>query len=151
TVLRLDGTLAADFLAAANDQVKALAWQADGKLLVGGAFTQVNGVTRFHVARLNSDGSLDKAFDVTEGADDEVDVISLDPQGRIMIGGKFSILGQFYLPGLARVNSDGTVDESFNPDINGTVINDVLVQPDGKVLVSGDFKFIDGVTREGVA
>ena len=44
-----------------------LATQPDGKVVIGGTFTSVNGVTRNHIARLNADGLLDRTFQ--EGMD----------------------------------------------------------------------------------
>ena len=52
-----------------NGEVKAMALQADGKLLVGGGFTTVKGLPRFGLARLNADGSGDPAFDAGTNAD----------------------------------------------------------------------------------
>ena len=49
-------------LAGANDGLFAVALQADGKVLIGGEFTTVNGTARGHIARLNADGTLDTAF-----------------------------------------------------------------------------------------
>ena len=46
-----------------NGEVDATILQPDGKLLIGGHFTKVNGVTRQSVARLNPDGTLDTSFD----------------------------------------------------------------------------------------
>ena len=67
--VNLDGTLDTTFDPEPNGQVLAMAVQPDGKILIGGAFTSVqpNGAakatTRNHIARLNSDGSLDTGFD----------------------------------------------------------------------------------------
>ena len=51
---------------------------------------------------------------------------------------------------IARLNADGSVDASFNPDANGAV-NSLAVQPDGKVLVGGFFTTIGGQTRNNIA
>lgn len=48
--------------AAVNGTIKTIALQTDGKVLIGGLFTQVNGTTRSYLARLNVDGSLDGSF-----------------------------------------------------------------------------------------
>jgi hypothetical protein len=45
-----------------NQQIRALAAQPDGKIIIGGFFTTYDGQTRNRIARLNSDGSLDTSF-----------------------------------------------------------------------------------------
>jgi hypothetical protein len=52
----------------ADDDIVALAQQADGKILVGGDFTTIHGSTRSGVARLNPDGSIDAGFQIGSGA-----------------------------------------------------------------------------------
>ena len=47
----------------ANDTVDALALQPDGKIILGGDFTRINGIPRFRIARLNTNGSVDTSFD----------------------------------------------------------------------------------------
>ncbi len=71
-------------------QVWAVAEQANGKILIGGNFTSVNGVSRKNIARLNQDGSLDTSFNPGIGPDDEVLTIEIAPNGTILAGGKFS-------------------------------------------------------------
>ena len=57
-----DGSLDATLNPGANDYVSAIAQQPDGKLLVGGAFTQIDGLTRSRIARLNGDGTPEPDF-----------------------------------------------------------------------------------------
>ena len=58
----LTGTLDEDFNPGASNPVYTLAVQADGKIVVGGAFITLGGETRYYIARLNPDGTLDTAF-----------------------------------------------------------------------------------------
>src|SRR5437588_12536994 len=79
----------------ANDVVRVVVVQSDGKILIGGDFTTLspNGgaaVTRNHIARLNPDGTLDTAFD--PNADSYVDSIAVQADGKILIGGDFTTL-----------------------------------------------------------
>jgi hypothetical protein len=46
----------------ANNSVRSIATQSDGKILVGGLFTIIGGQFRNRIARLNVDGSLDTTF-----------------------------------------------------------------------------------------
>ncbi|MCP4849056.1 MAG: hypothetical protein GY899_14035 [Verrucomicrobiaceae bacterium] len=93
---------------------KCLAVQPDGKSIVGGAFTAVDGVNRNRIARFNIDGSLDVSFDPGLGFDDEVLAVALQPDGKVLVGGKFKRFNNVWRKGLARLNSDGTLDWSFN-------------------------------------
>src|ERR1700741_3192713 len=61
----------------ADATIHALALQPDGSTLIGGAFTRFNGVPRNHLARLNSDGSLDPTFDPRPGIVDSFGASSL--------------------------------------------------------------------------
>src|SRR5262249_345840 len=62
--LNPDGSVDNAFDPNANDIVYGVAVQADGKILIGGAFTTLNGgaITRNHIARLNANGTIDMAF-----------------------------------------------------------------------------------------
>jgi hypothetical protein len=75
----------------ANDDVIALAVQADGKILVGGFFTFIGGQTRNNMARFNPDGSLDTSFN--PNANSEVDALAVQADGKILVGGVFTFIG----------------------------------------------------------
>lgn len=134
--------------AGANDLVRALAVQADGKILLAGDFTQVNGVDRPRIARLNADGTLDLSFDPGMGPDDAVRALALQPDGRIILGGSFITVNNLFSLGVARLLANGQVDPDFVP---GWAANDFVgalaLQPDGKVWVGGAFTWFDGVGR----
>ena len=94
--LNADGSLDTGFNPGANDEVFALAVQADGKILVGGAFTMLGGggtgmTPRNHIARLNADGSLDLSFN--PGASSAVYALAIQPDGKILVAGAFGMLG----------------------------------------------------------
>ena len=120
-----------------NDTVRAIAVQPDGKVIIGGDFTQVEGVTRNRIARLNADGTLDTGFDpnVTAG---NVNSIVLQADGRILVGGNFSQVGGQQRNNIFRLNTDGTLDMNFAPPVQGSVFT-IAVQTDGKILVGGFF------------
>ncbi len=68
----------------ANVWVYSLSVQADGKILLGGGFTTVGGVSRNNVARLNADGSVDTAFD--PNANSFVYSLGVQADGKILLG-----------------------------------------------------------------
>src|SRR5690606_1484583 len=75
----------------ANGPIDTVALQPDGKVLVGGRFTQLGGQPRNRLARLNPDGSLDATFD--PGANSFVYSVALQPHGKVLVGGYFTQLG----------------------------------------------------------
>ncbi|MBL6763840.1 MAG: immunoglobulin domain-containing protein, partial [Verrucomicrobiae bacterium] len=128
-----------------NGTVLGTAVQPDGRILVVGQFSQVTGTTRSYAARLNADGSLDPSFDITAFHYGH-DVAVLD-DGRILIGGRGTMLGRNYL---VRLHPDGTLDTNFNHTVNQPVYH-VLPQADGKVVISGQFSSVDSVNKTGIA
>src|SRR5438876_706322 len=149
--LNPDGTLELGFNPGANDVVDALAVQADGKIVVGGFFTTLGGggsgtSVRNHIARVNPDGTLDTSFD--PGANAEITCLAIQADGKILVGGSFTTLGgggtgTFVRNRIARLNPDGTLDMTFNPGANDR-ISAIALQPDGKILVGGNFRSLGG-------
>ncbi|MBU1721070.1 MAG: T9SS type A sorting domain-containing protein, partial [Bacteroidetes bacterium] len=134
-----------------NDKVSRVIIQPDGKILVSGNFTSYNGTTRRRIARINTDGSLDATFNPGSGFDYTVRTIALQADGKIIAGGYFSSFNGSTNNGLIRLNSDGTKDNSF--DI-GTgfdfYIYEILVQPDGKIVLGGDFEHYNGTIQSKI-
>jgi uncharacterized delta-60 repeat protein len=155
--LNSDGSLDTGFLnglAGANNTVNAIALQPDGKVLIGGAFTSLNGVARNRIARLNSDGTIDTGFlNGLAGANNVINCIALQPDGKILIGGTFTSVNGTGRNRLARLNSNGSLDTTFLNGMaaaNGTV-NSFAVQCNGQVLIGGAFSTINGVGRNRIA
>ena len=80
-----------------------MAVQPDGKILIGGYFTSVGGVSRNKIARLNADGTLDISFDPGDGANNSVNSVALQSDGKILIGGDFTTVGGVSRNGIARL------------------------------------------------
>jgi uncharacterized delta-60 repeat protein len=146
------------FNATTNGAVHAIAVQADGKVIVGGAFTQVNAVTHGRLARLNADGSLDATFTTGVTAGSNVYALAVLPDGHILVGGDFSQLAGIPKARIARLMPDGSVDSTFTTTVANDLapafgqIDVILVQPDGKILIGGGaFNLVNGVARSGLA
>ena len=133
-------------------QIYCIAVQTNGQIIIGGYFTQYNGVNRSHIARLNTDGSLDASFDPGVGPNDGVLVLVLQSDGKILIGGKFALLNDVWWPQPARLRSDGSVDISFNTSSAGAYSQayGMALQADGKVIAGGSFQ-VSGTNRNYVA
>ncbi|TGE26387.1 T9SS type A sorting domain-containing protein [Hymenobacter metallicola] len=127
--------------------------QADGKVLVGGRFWQINGQTAGNVARLNPNGTLDPSFQL-DGVDGEVEKIAVRPDGRIVLGGTFARVGIQASPLVAQLLANGSPDASFaaptyvslSSSAVSSSVNALAVQPDGGVLVAGPVIGMDGYT-----
>lgn len=87
----------------ANDTVRCIALQDDGKIIIGGDFTSYNTIPVNRIARLNKDGSLDTSFDPGTGADDSVYSIALQSDGKILIGGAFTHYNDISINHIARI------------------------------------------------
>lgn len=129
-----------------------IAVQTDGKIIIVGSFTTYHGVVRNRVARLNADGSLDAGFNVGTGPNDDVSTVALQSDGKIVIGGLFSMCGNTACSRIARLNTNGSVDVSFAPGngANGTVTT-IAIQSDQKIVIGGEFTTFDGSARSQIA
>jgi len=145
--LNADGTLDGTFDPGSGldrlSVVRSVVPQADGKVIIGGNFTAVQGMNRNRIARLNADGSGDASFNPGSGADFEVLAVAPQPDGRVLICGRFSTINGVDRFNAARLNSDGTLDASFVPP-TGTNLYDsaystMALQTDGQVMLGGYF------------
>jgi uncharacterized delta-60 repeat protein len=140
-----------------------LAAQPDGKILVAGGIEYISetptsyfGPERKGLARINVDGTLDTSFVnprvLNGGTRGVVNALHLQPDGKIIIAGVFLNVGDDGLirNRMARLNSDGTLETSFNPNLNSDA-NAMAIQSDGKILVGGSFTTVGGVTRNRIA
>jgi len=126
--------------------------QSDGKIIIGGNFTSYNGITRSRIARLNTDGTLDTSFNLGTGADNVVYTTSIQSDGKIIIGGDFTTYNGIARNRIARLNTDGTLDTTFNPGIGvSALVWTTSIQSDGKIFIGGDFTTYNGITRNRIA
>ncbi|MFN7847392.1 MAG: T9SS type A sorting domain-containing protein [Bacteroidota bacterium] len=130
--------------------------QNDGKIIIGGDFSYTNGITAQHIARLNTDGSLDTTFNPGTGADNVITKISTQSDGKILISGYFTSYNGIARKSIARLNADGSIDTTFSPGTGtGTAQNTwvycTAIQSDGKIIVGGNFNSFNGTARNGVA
>jgi|GEM_PF-790024 len=114
-----------------------------GQIIVGGKFTQYNGnaAAADCLVRLNPNGSLDNTFNAGgSGFNGPVLSVAVQPDGKILVAGEFTQYNGSSVPSkLVRLNSNGTLDNSFSAGGFNGLVTKVLVQPDGRVLVGGSF------------
>jgi uncharacterized delta-60 repeat protein/uncharacterized repeat protein (TIGR01451 family) len=149
-----DGTLDTSFNPGlgANSTVWAIAQQSDGKIMVGGEFTSVNGTNRNYVARLGTNGVLDATFDTSNGPNGPVFALAVQLDGRVVIGGEFTAVGGVPRNHIARLNADGSLDMTFDPAAGADdIVYAVAVQTDGRIVIGGAFRNVQTLSRRSIA
>jgi uncharacterized delta-60 repeat protein len=149
-----------------NSEIYTMALQNDGKIIIGGHFTSINGIARVGIARINSDGSIDPTFDPGTGVLGVYNSCTspslpgrmlIQNDGKIIIGGQFTCYNGIARKSVARLNSDGSLDATFDPGsgtggYNGNSgINTMALQSDGKIIIGGQFTTYNGIARNNLA
>ena len=120
----------------------------NGQVLAMGDFDRFNGAVANNLVRLTSTGAVDATFNPGAGANNYVGNAALLPSGKILIAGYFSRYNGTARNGLARLNADGSLDATFLPTLGpNSSIDNLTVQPDGKILVAG-YLFTNGNPTE---
>ena len=154
--LNADGTLDTSFNPGmgynSSDVVRTTSIQSDGKIIIGGQFTTINGNARKNIARLNTNGLLDTSFNPGTGVNNFVYTTSIQSDGKIIIGGKFTSYNGILKNGIARLNTDGTLDTSFNPGTRGNSrVYTTSIQIDGKIIIGGQYITINDFAENNIA
>lgn len=132
-----DGSLDAAFSAVPANGAGEIVIQPDGKILLG---------TNQRVIRLNANGSLDLQFTIGLPF---VRGLALQPDGKIVIAASDGSL-----TGVGRYNPNGTLDATFRSGtlaLTNGIVNDVVLQTDGGILVGGSFTTIAADARPSLA
>ena len=117
----------------------------DGKLIVAGSMLDPGGaVTYYNIEKLNDNGTIDPTFDISTsfiGRNGYTSSLALQPDGKILVGGRFDTCDGNNSKSLARLHPDGSYDNTFTSPIYDTepVVNDILVRPNGNILIGGNF------------
>ena len=100
-----------------DDEVRSIKTLPDGKILIGGKFPSLG--VNVRIARLNSDGTIDSTLTVKPTFDIFLGMVKAEPvaNGKFLACGHFSDANGVQKQGLARFNSDGTLDNSFTTEV----------------------------------
>jgi uncharacterized delta-60 repeat protein len=153
--LNADGSVDTMFNPAVHDNpVYVLALNSDtSQIVVGGGFSGITDylshTTGPYIASLYADGRDDLLYDSVDPSATVFELV-MQPDGGLAVGGSFFNIGGQFESSIARLNADGNVDTTFNPNPDGTVYA-LALQPDGKLLVGGAFATIGGQTRNYIA
>lgn len=113
--------------------------QDDGKIILAGGFGSFNGWYTPNIARILPNGTYDTSFQNFQGASDVIQTGLILPDGRILIGGKFTGYNGKHTSLIALLNSDGVVDSVFNSHQNNSFdLRKMCLQSNGKIVIGGN-------------
>ena len=148
--LHADGSLDSSFLPEPEPGgcLRLIALQADGRLIVGVLNPTDTVATHCRMVRLHSDGGLDNSFRAGAAIDERVASLVVQQDGKVLLGGSFTSVRGAARAGIARLNADGSLDNTFDPAVRfyatASHIRSVALQPDGKILIAGIFSIQNG-------
>jgi photosystem II stability/assembly factor-like uncharacterized protein len=132
-----------------NNNVKKIYIQQNKKILIGGSFTSYNGQNRNRIIRLNEDGSIDGSFNIGSGFNGDVEFITQQSDGKILIGGSFTSYNGQNRNKIIRLNEDGSIDQLFNigSGFNDDVYNIHPISNDNRIIVGGKFTTYNNINK----
>ena len=134
-----------------DNDVYAVELQPDGKILVGGIFSSYSGVSANKIIRLNPNGTVDTTFSSGTGFNFSIWSFAVQPDGKIVVGGGFTTYSGQSANSIIRLNSDGSIDNSFSIGSGlNNIAYDIIEQSDGKKLVLGSFTSYSGQTHNRI-
>ena len=163
----VDTSFTASVFGNLNGIVYVTEFQSDGKILIGGQFTEVQGYAASGLARLNADGTVDTTFNAPDFVSHSTNTgqftvggdiygIAVQPDGKILVGGNIYI-GTFdntgVKMGIRRLNADGSLDSTFFTELMtaGSIVYDMKLLSDGKILLGGLFTLSSSNTTRNLA
>lgn len=152
--LNSDGSIDNSFNCITDNAVSDLKILDDGKIIISGYFSNVNGTTRYGIAKLNSDGSLDPSLNLNLPSGTGLRDFEVQNDGKIIISGEQRISVSPYLNLIfRRYNTNNTIDSTFN--VGGSNANsniaDIEIQSDNKIMICGWFNSFNGQNRACLA
>lgn len=131
-----------------SSPVYSLLVQADQKLLVGGDFMYYQGLIASKLCRIKQNGNVDTAFvtNLSSGFDNIIRAIEQMADGKILVGGDFTVYQGSTYNKIACLNSDGSPNTSFDVAGGpGGSVYSLKKTPNNKIMVGGSFNFFNGV------
>lgn len=160
-ILRLDTSGAMDVAFNTNvigifgthNGVYDIEFQSDNKIIAVGAFHTILSALTDGIMRLNTDGTYDSTFNVGTGTLGDIFTAAIQTDGKILIAGRFSQYNGTLINSVARLNTDGSLDTTFNIGTGfgntGDTAYDIELQ-NGKVLITGTFTSFNGTVANGI-
>lgn len=127
----------------------------DNKLIVAGrTFMQDIGgeifESSYNLLKLDADGNIDTTFDINTGfvgQNGYTSSLALQPDGKIIVGGRFDTFDQNNSKSLVRLHPDGSYDDTFTSPLSGfyPVVTSIILRPNGNILIGGQFSMTQRV------
>ncbi len=129
-----------------NNNIRSIAFQEDGKIILGGWFVVYNWTTTNRIIRINPDGSRDNSFVIWSGFNEQINMVAIQPDGKILVGGLFTGYNWTLANRIARLNSNGSIDASFNMWnwFDAQVVS--LMTYNNKIIIGWAFDFYNGTS-----
>jgi uncharacterized delta-60 repeat protein len=144
-VLTMNGVPDPTFTTAMIPQIQTSTIAPNGDIYIGGNFSTAVGAPQNRIARLLPSGALDPSFQVGTGFTGVVRTITIQPDGRILVGGAMSNYNGTPVGRIARLFPNGTLDPSFQTTTGfNTTVTKLTLQPNGKIIVTGLFTQFNG-------
>ena len=115
----------------ADGEIKIVAFQPDGKLIVGGWFEHYDEVSTGGLVRLDANGNLDKSFKTGNGIYGYVFDALIQPDGKILVAGSIWRYNDTTCVDLIRLLPNGAIDKTFQYSSGSDLyLNKIALQPD---------------------
>ena len=121
--------------------------QSDSKVLLGGSFTQYSGVSQNRLTRINPNGSRDIGFTIGTGFNNSISSILVDSNNKILVGGVFTTYSGTNIGAFIRLNSDGSIDNTFSgltTGFSGSPTIRQIVEYNNQYYVGGTWSTYNG-------
>lgn len=131
-----------------NGTVNGLVKLSNDGFLVYGVFTAYDGKTTNQIAKFKAFDNIDLSFTTGTGFDKNIELISAQPDGKILVLGSFTTYNGTAVQHIVRLNTDGTLDATFNPSFqnqNGGTLAFAKTLPDGRIIIGGNFRCADNI------
>ncbi len=114
----------------------------NSKYIVAGNFDGYNGIALNNIVKINNDGSIDNTFNTGTGFNSYIESLDVQQDGKIVVGGLLNQFNGLSIKGMVRLNSNGSLDNTFNQTGAGLPntsrrITAVKVLNNGKIAVGG--------------
>lgn len=122
-----------------NNAIRSIKVQSDGKIWVGGEFTEFDGNSVKGIARLHDDGTLDKSFKLPQGLLVKCTQFIFDSQGDFFVIG--DIIDRNATATILKLKSNGMIDNTFKPNVSIRKARYIHLLENGNLLLGGEINF----------
>ena len=153
--LSSNGTLDNTFSSIVRGRASTLSIQNDGKIIIGGDLTSIASALNYNIIRITANGAQDTSFNsgIANLVSDIAHVYAsaIQQDGKILIGGYFSLFNQSPANNIVRLNTNGTVDNSFSSGIGfNYFVNSLEIHSNGTFFTGGDFTYYDTTNADSI-